>query len=114
MAAQRVRHLPPLAYDHSEIIKTAIERVKIKLEYTNVVYSLLPQQFTLGDLQSVYEIIINRKLDKRNFRKKVLGFSLLVPMKETQMTGRHRPAQLFKFNAGKYEKLKKKGINFEL
>ena len=55
-----------------------------------------------------------KELDKRNFRKKVLGFGLLVPLKETQMAGRHRPAQLFRFDADKYEKLKKRGFNFEL
>jgi 8-oxo-dGTP diphosphatase len=54
------------------------------------------------------------ELDKRNFRKKVLSFGLLVPLKETQMLGRHRPAQLFRFDAEKYEKLKKRGFNFEL
>jgi len=53
-------------------------------------------------------------LDKRNFRKKVLGFGLLLPLKDTQMTGRHRPAQLFTFNAEKYERLKKRGFNFEV
>jgi len=53
-------------------------------------------------------------LDKRNFRKKVLGFGLLVALKETQMAGRHRPAQLFRFDADKYEKFKKRGFNFEL
>jgi 8-oxo-dGTP diphosphatase len=53
-------------------------------------------------------------LDKRNFRKKVLSFGLLVPLKETQMTGRHRPAQLFRFDADKYEKFKKRGFNFEV
>lgn len=58
--------------------------------------------------------MLGTELDKRNFRKKVLGFDLLVALKETRMTGRHRQAQLFRFNAEKYERLKKRGFNFEL
>ena len=58
--------------------------------------------------------MLGNELDKRNFRKKVLSFGLLVPLKETQMTGRHRPAQLFRFDADKYEKFKKRGFNFEV
>ena len=53
-------------------------------------------------------------MDKRNFRKKVLGFGLLIPLKETLMTGRHRPAQLFRFDAEKYERLRTRGFHFEL
>ena len=68
----------------------------------------------MSQLQHLYEAVLGTELDKRNFRKKVLGFELLVPLKETQMTGRHRPAQLFSFDADKYEKLKKRGFNFEL
>ena len=58
--------------------------------------------------------MLETQLDKRNFRKKVLGFGLLVPLKETQMAGRHRPAQLFRFNADKYEKLNKRGFIFDV
>jgi len=58
--------------------------------------------------------VLATELDKRNFRKKVLSFGLLVPLKETQMTGRHRPAQLFRFDADKYKKLKERGFNFEV
>ena len=74
----------------------------------------LPAKFTLSQLQHLYEAVLGTELDKRNFRKKVLSFDLLVPLKETQMLGRHRPAQLFRFDAEKYEKLKKRGFNFEL
>jgi len=65
-------------------------------------------------LQHLYEAILETPLDKRNFRKKVLGFGLLIPLAETQMAGRHRPAQLFRFDAVKYEGLKQRGFNFEL
>jgi 8-oxo-dGTP diphosphatase len=62
----------------------------------------------------LYEAVLRTELDKRNFRKKVLSFGLLVPLKERQMLGRHRPAQLFRFDGDKYEKIKKRGYNFEI
>ena len=77
-------------------------------------FELLPEKFTLSELQRLYEAILAAHLDKRNFRKKVLSFGLLLPLKETQMAARHRPAQLFRFDADKYEKLKRHGFNFEL
>jgi 8-oxo-dGTP diphosphatase len=75
---------------------------------------LLPPKFTLSQLQRLYEAVLETKLDKRNFRKKVLSFKLLVALKETQMQGRHRPAQLFRFDVEKYQKLKKRGFHFEV
>src|SRR5204862_5558809 len=109
-----VSKIPRLAFDHADIVKTAVERLKGKVRYQPIGFELLPPKFTLSQLQHLYESVFGTNLDKRNFRKKVLGFGLLVPLKETQMTGRHRPAKLFRFDADKYEKLKKKGFNFEL
>ncbi len=84
------------------------------MRYEPIGFELLPPKFTLSQLQHLYEAVLETELDKRNFRKKVLGFGLLIPLKETQMAGRHRPAQLFRFDTDKYEKLKKKGFHFEL
>ena len=106
--------VPKLAFDHANILATALARLKGKVRYQPIGFELLPPKFTLSDLQHLYEAVLTTDLDKRNFRKKVLGFGLLVPLKETQMAGRHRPAQLFQFDADKYEKLKKRGFNFEL
>jgi 8-oxo-dGTP diphosphatase len=106
--------VPKLAFDHANILASAMARLKGKVRYQPIGFELLPPKFTLSDLQHVYEAVLTTDLDKRNFRKKVLGFGLLVPLKETQMAGRHRPAQLFRFDADKYEKLKKRGFNFEL
>jgi 8-oxo-dGTP diphosphatase len=103
-----------LAFDHADIFATALARLKGKVRYQPIGFELLPPKFTLSQLQLLYGSVLETELDKRNFRKKVLSFGLLVPLKETQMTGRHRPAQLFRFDADKYEKLKKKGFNFEL
>lgn len=109
-----VSKVPKLAFDHAEILATALERLKGKVRYQPIGFELLPPKFTLSQLQHLYEAVLETDLDKRNFRKKVLGFGLLVPLKETLMAGRHRPAQLFSFDTEKYEKLKRKGFNFEL
>jgi 8-oxo-dGTP diphosphatase len=106
--------VPKLAFDHADILATALARLKGKVRYQPIGFELLPAKFTLSQLQHLYEAVLGADLDKRNFRKKVLSFGLLVPLKESQMTGRHRPAQLFRFDAEKYEKLKKRGFNFEL
>lgn len=103
-----------LAFDHADILATALARLKAKVRYQPIGFELLPPKFTLSHLQQLYEAVLGTELDKRNFRKKVLNFGLLVPLKETQMCGRHRPAQLFRFDAEKYEKLKARGFNFEL
>lgn len=109
-----ISKVPRLAFDHAEIFATALARLKGKVRYQPIGFELLPPKFTLSQLQHLYEAVLETGLDKRNFRKKVLGFGLLVPLKETQMVGRHRPAQLFRFDADKYEKLKRKGFNFEV
>ena len=106
--------VPKLAFDHAGILATALARLKGKVRYEPIGFELLPPKFTLSQLQHLYEAVLGTELDKRNFRKKVLGLGLLVALKETRMTGRHRPAQLFRFDADKYGKLKKRGFNFEV
>jgi len=91
-----VRALPSLAYDHNAVAQYALTRLQAKLEYTNIVYSLLRREFTLGELQEIYEIILGRRLDRRNFRKKILAAGLLKALRR-QRRGRHRPAQLYAF-----------------
>src|SRR5262249_29533490 len=89
--------LPDLAFDHACIAKTGIERLQNKLEYSNIAYALLPERFRLTELQQVYEAILNRKLDKRNFRKRILALGLLEPTDAIDASGAHRPARLFRF-----------------
>ena len=91
-----VSALPPLAFDHGKIVEYAVNRLQNKLEYTNVGFQLLPAKFTLSALQALHEAILGKPLDKRNFRRKVLGLGLVKPSKEMQATGR-KPAQLFSF-----------------
>ncbi|MDX1934823.1 MAG: NUDIX domain-containing protein [Capsulimonadales bacterium] len=89
--------LPELAFDHREIIDTALARLRAKLSYSSVAYALLPEVFTLTELQNVYEIILGRQLDKRNFRKKMLSSEILEDTGRQRREGRHRPAALFRF-----------------
>lgn len=92
-----VRDLPPLAFHNDQVIDYALRRLRAKLDYTNVAYSLLPEYFTLSQLQRVYESILNRPLDKRNFRKRMLSLGLMVPSDRRVMEGAHRPARLYSF-----------------
>ena len=89
-------HLPSLAYDHDQVGRLALQRIRSKLQYTNIVYSLLPSEFTLGELQEVYETILHRSLDRRNFRKKILALGLLKQLRKKRH-GTHRPAALYAF-----------------
>lgn len=93
-----IKKLPPLAYDHKKIIIKALERLKGKLSYTNIAQYLLPKEFTLSDLQHVYETILDKELDKRNFRKKVLSLGIIEKTKKKTL-GAFRPAQLYCFNS---------------
>lgn len=92
-----VSELPWLAFRNDEVIEYALQRLRAKLDYSNVAYSLLPEEFTLSQLQATYEAIHGRALDKRNFRKRVVTLGLVEPTGRTAGTGRHRPAQLYRF-----------------
>jgi ADP-ribose pyrophosphatase YjhB (NUDIX family) len=103
--------LPTLAFDHATILEYALERLRNKLEYTTVGFQLLPDKFTLTELQEVYEAILGKELDKRNFRRKMSVLKILKPLREYRRGGQ-RPAQLYRFVAARFEKLKDKGILF--
>lgn len=90
--------VPQLAFDHNEILEYTLQRLRGKLEYTTIGFQLLAREFTLSELQEVHEAILNRRLDKRNFRKKLLLTRIVEPTQHTRMTGQHRPARLYRFN----------------
>lgn len=92
-----INELPELAFDHAEIAKKALEKLKRHLESSSVAFQLLPERFTLTELQRVYELILGKTLDKRNFRKKILSSDILKDTGETKMEGYHRPALLYAF-----------------
>lgn len=94
-----VHRLPQLAFENERIIGYAEERLRNKLEYTNVVYSLLPQHFTLTEMQRVYETILGEPQDKRNFRRRVVGLGIVRETGTTMKQGAHRPAMLYEFTS---------------
>ena len=106
--------LPKLAFDHAEILEVAINRLRKKVREEPVGFELLDKKFILSDLQKLYEAILGRPLDKRNFRKKILSMDLLVDTGEMEKNVSHRPSKFYKFNKVKYQKLQKKGFYFEV
>ena len=89
--------LPPLAFSNGRVIAQAVERVRAKLEYTNIAYGLLPERFTLRELQATYEAILGAHLDRRNFRKRMLSTALIEATEDVRREGAHRPARLYRF-----------------
>jgi 8-oxo-dGTP diphosphatase len=107
-------NLPVLGFDHEEILKGAIARLQAKIRYEPIGFELLPKVFTLSQLQKLYEQILERPVDKRNFRKKLLKMDLLIDTGEKEVGVSHRAAQLYQFDAQKYRALQEKGFGFEL
>jgi 8-oxo-dGTP diphosphatase len=109
-----VSELPSLAFDHRQIVDVAVQRLRGKVRYQPIGFELLPARFTLSQLQHVYEAILERPLDKRNFRKKILGMDLLAETDEIEQDVSHRAARLYRFDEGKYARLVMRGFNFEI
>lgn len=109
-----INELPKLAFDHDLIIKKAIKVLRKKVKTEVLGFELLPEKFTLMELQRLYECLLGDKFDKPNFRKKILGMKILTPLNELQQNVAHRPAKLFQFDKTHYEKLQKKGFEFDL
>ena len=100
-----VLDLPKLAFDHKRIVEYAHQRIKYKIEYSAAAFHLLPEKFTLRDLQSVYEAVLGREVDNRNFRKRFLKAGVLQELDETSQQGSHRPARLYRFAEKEFEQL---------
>lgn len=109
----RLDELPELAFDHALIFETAMKRLESKVRYQPLGFELLPEQFTLGQLQELYEKILGTKLNKRNFRTKILKMNILKEMGK-QKDVPHRPATLYAFDHEQYQKLTKEGFIFEI
>ncbi len=97
IAWKDVSRLPRLAFDHAKIIHLAEERLRSKLGYSNIAYGLMPKEFTLTELQALYEIILGHELDKRNFRKKIKDIGLVIHTGNIRQSERSRPARLYSF-----------------
>ena len=104
-----------LAFDHDKTLRTAYERLRAKVRYAPIGFSLLPSKFTLTELQGVYEAILMRKVDKRNFRKRILAMDILVDCGLQAPDGRTGPkACLYRFDKRAYDRAVRDGFNFEL
>ncbi|WP_079703899.1 NUDIX hydrolase [Daejeonella lutea] len=104
--------LPKLAFDHDKIFKRAFDKIRNKISYQPIAFELLPEKFTLTQLQHLYEVILNKKLDKRNFRKKMLNYDILKELDEKQKGVSYRAAKLYKFDKRKYARLFQKELSF--
>lgn len=110
-----INELPQLAFDHQMIIDKAMERLKGKIVYEPIGFELLDKKFPFSDLEHLYSTVLDRPIDRRNFKKKIIKFGFLEETDEKQvLEGAGRPGNLFKFNEKKYFQLKKEGINFEI
>ena len=109
-----VEKLPKMLFDHAGIIQEGIKKLRTEVMYHPVGFHLLPDKFTLTELQSLYEVILNTKLDTRNFRKKINNMELLVDTDEKQKGVAHRAAKLYSFDIEIYNRLKEEGLNFRI
>ncbi|WP_420320867.1 NUDIX hydrolase [Flagellimonas sp.] len=109
-----IKKLPKLAFDHKKILKIAIERLQGKITYEPIGFELLDKKFPFSDLEKLYTTLLNREIDRRNFKKKINSLKVLDELDEKISTGPGRPASLFSFNKKRYFELKKEGIIFEI
>lgn len=109
-----IDQLPSLAFDHESILKLAVERLQGKIRYQPVGFELLPEHFTLPQLQKLYEAILQHSLDRRNFRKKILKYDIIEPLNIKEKGTPHKAARYYRFNRKKYQARKEKGFNFEI
>lgn len=109
-----LNELPPLCFDHDKIIRNALIKLHQEVMYHPVGFHLLPENFTLTEIQSLYEVILNKKMDTRNFRKKLAKMKLLIDSGKKQQKVAHRAAKLYQFDIQVYEKLKEEGLNFRI
>lgn len=106
--------LPNIFFDSKEIIETALKNLREEVQFHPIGFHLLPEKFTLTHLQSLYEVILDKKLDTRNFRKKIMKMGLLVDTNKKQTNVAHRAAKLYSFDVNIYNRLKDEGLNFRI
>ena len=110
-----VNKLPALAFDHQDILRVAIQRLQGKITYEPIGFELLEKKFPFSELEKLYQTVLGRPLDRRNFKKKILNFGFLEETNEKQqLTGAGRPGNLYQFNVKKDFQLKREGINFQI
>jgi 8-oxo-dGTP diphosphatase len=110
----KIDEVPALAFDHTIILGKAMERLKAKLTYAPIGFDLLPKEFLFSELENLYCTILEKEIDRRNFRKKILSFEIVEETDHFSPLKSGRPAKLFKFNKQKYNALLDKGFHFEI
>lgn len=110
----KIGDVPELPYDHKDILTSGLNHLKHKVRHEPIGFNLLPKKFTLLQLQELYEAILEKKLDKPNFRRKLMKMNLLDPCEEKQTDVSHRAASLYRFDKKIYDRLTEKGFTFEL
>ena len=109
-----INELPKLAFDHQEILDIAKKRLQSKLTYQPIGFELLNNEFPFSDLENLYQTILEKKIDRRNFRKKILSFEILTETDKIYKPQSGRPAKLFRFNQEKYKELQDNNFHFEI
>lgn len=110
-----IKDLPSLAFDHATIINVAVQRLRSKIRYEPIGFELLDKKFPIADLEKLYETLLDRPIDRRNFQKKINHLGILIAHNEKQkQVSQGRPANLFSFDEARYFKLKKEGMTFEI
>jgi 8-oxo-dGTP diphosphatase len=110
-----IKKLPQLAFDHKDIVNTAIQRVRVKIRYQPIGFELLDKKFPFSDLEKLYMALLDREIDRRNFAKKMLALNMLDETNEVaKAEGKGRPSKMYQFNKKRYQELQKKGILFEV
>lgn len=109
-----INELPKLSFDHRVILEASIKRLQGKITYEPIGFELLDKKFPFSDLEKLYTTLLGRDIDRRNFRKKIVGLNVLDELNEKVSKGSGRPANLFQFNQKRYFQLKKEGIIFEI
>jgi 8-oxo-dGTP diphosphatase len=109
-----ISQVPTLAFDHDRILRVALNRLRGKIRYQPIGFELLPERFTLPDLQTLYESILEVKIDRRNFRRKIDSTGLIIDHNESVKGVPHKGAKYFSFDKNKYKELIERGFNFEL
>ena len=109
-----INEVPKLAFDHNKILQTGLTRLQNKINYQPIGFELLKKEFPFSDIENLYQTILNRKIDRRNFRKKLLSFGFLEETEKIHKPISGRPAKLFQFNHKKYKELESNGFHFEI
>jgi len=110
-----IKKIPPLAFDHKQILSVAINRLRAKISYQPIGFELLDKKFPFSDLEKLYIALLDREINRRNFSKKILSFDFLEETGEvTKPEGKGRPSKIYQFNQRRYKELLKEGFHFEI